>query len=265
VSALGVGLGPRTRPESCLSDFAIERSLLGEVAVPAERAAIEQHLASCPACRSRRWELAAAPAQVPDPAFWGQAVSGPVARARSRSRRLAGGLAAAAALAAGLVLAWPPRPAERAGTTGERAKGGGLVLEVVARRADGRVFAVFDGTALRPGDAVRFVLTAPVAGHAAVLGLDGAGHVSLYAPATSEGTLPVAAGKGALPGSIVIDDSPGDERFIALLCEAMPAREALKAAGERALAEARGVPGRAGRLDLPCVQDALTIHKERAR
>src|SRR5437773_2222287 len=114
------GLGLRTRPESCLSDFAIERSLIGELAVPAERA--------------------------------------------------------------GMI------------TAGGRAKGGGLVLEVMARHADGRVSPVFDGTTLRPGDAVRFQLTAPVAGHAALLGLDGAGHVSLYAPAASEATLPVAAG-----------------------------------------------------------------------
>src|SRR5437762_1719092 len=113
------GLGLRTRPESCLSDFAIERSLIGELAVPAERAAIERHLSSCQVCRARRAELAAAPTLRPDPAFRGQLASAPPARARFRSQRRArqwsGGLATVAALAAALVLAWRARPDERAG------------------------------------------------------------------------------------------------------------------------------------------------------
>lgn len=256
----------RTRPQGCLSDFALERILVGERMPPAEQVASAQHLSACRACRSRRDELAAVEAQAPDPNFWRRAEGGAFARP-AWSRRLVGGLAGAAALATVLVLAARPhRAAEMSGSAaGVRAKGDGLALEVVARRADGRLVPVYDGTALRPGDALRFLVNAPVAGQAAVLGLDGAGHVSVYAPVAPAGTLAVAAGPGTLPGSVVLDDGPGEERFVALLCAAQPTRAALDAAGRRALAAAGGVPSRAPRLELPCRQDALTIHKEVGR
>ena len=253
----------RTRPDSCLSDFALERVLVGELIAPGERATIDQHLSSCATCRARRDELDAAPVQVLDPADGRQGAGVPSVRP-ARSRRLLGGLVGATALAAVVVLALRPRAPLDAGAIadGTRTKGDGLVLEVVARHADGRLERVFDRTVLRPGDAVRFQLTAPIPGHAAVLGLDATGRVSLYAPAASGAGLAVAAGTSTLPGSVVLDDAPGEERFVALLCEAMPAPAALDAAGRRALATAGGVPGRALRLDLPCRQDALTVRKE---
>jgi hypothetical protein len=256
----------RARPQGCLSDFALERILVGERMPPAEQAASAQHLSACAACRSRREELAAVEAQAPDPNFWRRAEGGAFARP-AWSRRLVGGLAGAAALATVLLLSVRPHRADQASSIAAdvRAKGDGLALEVVARRADGRLVPVYDGTALRPGDALRFLLNAPVAGQAAVLGLDGAGHVSVYAPAAPVGTLAVAAGPTTLPGSIVLDDAPGEERFVALLCEAQPTRAALDAAGRRALAAGGGVPGRVPRLDLPCRQDALTIRKESGR
>ena len=220
-------LGLRTRPEGCLSDLAIERLLVGELTAPAERAAIDEHLASCARCRARRDELRAAPVQVPDPAFWQQAPARPVAR--GRARRLTGALVTAAALAAALIVALRPRDGGRTGTppSGERVKGNGVALELVARRGDERPFPVFDGTVLRPGDAVRFLLTAPFAGEAALVGLDGAGRVSLYAPAPAEASWAVVAGKNTRAGSIVLDDSPGEERFVALLCQKVPPRDAL--------------------------------------
>jgi hypothetical protein len=137
---------------------------------------------------------------------------------------------------------------------------------VFARRPDGRVDAAFDGTSLRPGDAIRFVLTVPEAGHVAVVGLDGVAHVSIYAPAAVDAApLAVAAGRHELPGSIVLDETPGDERLVALLCATAPTRAALEAAGAYALAEAKGDPRGAPALRLPCRQTGLLIHKDVAR
>jgi hypothetical protein len=264
----------RRRPDSCLSDLALERFLVGELnplePEGAGRAATERHLEECATCRARRDELAAAPAQVPDELWWrGQQAARPAAaavRARLVTRKMVGGFVAVAAAAAVLVLVARPRPAElTAAGSDTRTKGDGFAMEIVARRTDGRTVPVFDGTALRPGDAIRFVVTAADAGNVAVVGLDSAGHTSVYAPAATDAALGVAAGTHQLPGSVVLDDTPGDERFVALLCAAAPTRAALTAAGQQALAAAGGQPTRTARLDLPCRQSGVTIHKEATR
>ncbi|HXI55212.1 MAG TPA: DUF4384 domain-containing protein [Polyangia bacterium] len=263
----------RRRPESCLSDLALERFLVGELDALEPAAAIgaatERHLAECAACRARRDELAAAPAQVPDEIWWRRqqaarpALAPAPARARVLTRTVVGGLIAVAAV---LVLMARPRPADRSASGGDtRTKGGGFAMEIVARRTDGSTVPVFDGTALRPGDAIRFVLTTADAGNVAVVGMDSAGQVSVYAPAAMDAALGVAAGTHQLPGSVVLDDTPGDERFVALLCLAAPTRAALMAAGQQALAAAGGQPTRTTRLDLPCRQSGVTIRKEVAR
>jgi hypothetical protein len=244
----------RERPETCLSDLVLERFLLGEIPT-AEVGPIEQHLGGCAACRDRSTELAAAPAQVPDMIWWRRTL-----RQRRARGPLSAVLAGVAAIAAAIVIV-PRLKGPPANDT--RVKGAGFVFEVVARRPNGQVQPVSGGMALRPGDAIRFVVTAPEPGHVAVLGLDAAGHVSIYAPA-ADAPLAVAAGTHELPGSIVLDETAGDERLVAVFCATAPTRDALIAAGARALAAAGGDPRRAAPLDLglPCRQDGLTIHKD---
>jgi hypothetical protein len=253
----------RRRPDSCLSDLALERLLVDEPQPPTARAAARAHLASCERCSQRSDALAAAPAQSPDPEWWARpeprgARRGVDLRWRVRARLGAGALTLAAAAA--LVFTLRAKPVTSTAKTGTaiddaQIKGDGFLLELVARRADGRVEPVFEGSVLHPNDAVRFVVTAPEAGQLTVVGVDSAGQVSIYYPAA---TTP-KGGPLALPGSVVLDDALGTERFVALLCraaldvaldEATLKRAALSGAG----AMARSLPG-------SCRQTSLTIKK----
>jgi hypothetical protein len=119
------------------------------------------------------------------------------------------------------------------------AKGGpGFLL--VARRGD-RVFRVTSREALRPHDQVRFVLEHVQYPYVLIASVDGRGHANVYVP--YEGSQSAAVGGVAggdrveIPGSIVIDDSPGPERMFALLSRkplsASMVRAALKALGSR--------------------------------
>jgi hypothetical protein len=238
----------RQRPESCLSDLALERLLIDEPQSPTTCAAARAHLASCERCSRRSEALAAEPAQTLDPAWLSRpapprhARRGFDTRWRVRARLGAGALTLAAAAA--LVLTLRAKP-EMSPSDETQTKGGGFLLELVARRADGHVAPVFEGSVLHPDDAVRFLVTTPEAGQLAVLGFDSAGTVSIYAPAapTAKG------GPHALPGSIVLDATLGTERFVAVLC-----REALDATTLKRAALSGALPG-------ACRQTSLTIKK----
>lgn len=247
----------RQRPESCLSDLALERLLTDEPQTPTARAAARAHLASCARCSQRSDTLAAAPVQTPDARWWARPPEPRRARRvvetrwRVRARLGAGALTLAAAAALVFTLRAKPvtsRAKPMTSIDDTRIKGGGFMLELVARRADGRVEPVFEGSVLHPNDAVRFVVTAPEPGQLAVVGLDAAGQVSIYSPAA-----PTTTGPHELPGSIVLDDTLGTERFVALLC-----RELLDDATLR-----RAAKGGAMTPSLPgsCRQTSLTIRK----
>jgi hypothetical protein len=242
----------RQRPESCLSDLALERLLMDEPQPPTARAAARAHLASCERCSQRSDALAAAPAQAPDPQWWARppeprrARRGVETRWRVRARLGAGAVTLAAAAA--LVFTLRSRPVAPVDDT--QIKGGGFILELVARRADGRVEPVFEGSVLHPNDAVRFVVTAPEPGQLAVVGFDSAGQASIYAPAAA-----TTSGPHELPGSIVLDDTLGAERFVAVLC-----REALDEATLRRAALS-GAGGLTRSLPGACRQTSLTIRK----
>ena len=245
------------RPEACLSDLALERLLVEELGPGAERDAIARHLAACARCQARRDALAAAPAQEPDPTFW-QRQS---ARPPPRRAALGAGLAGMAALAA-LVLVLRPRPAPRPDASDDaRVKGGGAALELVARDRDGRTVPVFEGTSLRPGEAVRFIVTSPKPAHLAIVGLDAGGQVSLYWPPPAGASDEWPPGAHEVPGSIVLDATPGEERFVAVVCDAPIDHAALERAGHAALTAAAGLPSRTGSLPVACAQAGLTIRK----
>jgi hypothetical protein len=267
----------RERPEGCSSDLQLERLLVDELGPGGERDALVTHLRTCARCQARRDELAAAPALTLADLASPSSNTGsndswlppaPLAAAwppaREKPRRARAGLFvgfAAAGLAAVLLLL--PRRAEVPQT---RTKGAAARLEMVARGADGRVFSVFEGTPLRQGDAVRFVVTTATTAHVAVVGLDAAGGVTIHFPpakpaSDAHASGPLPPGTHTLPGSVVLDATMGDERFVALACAAPVAREVLERAGARALIAASGRPADTGPLEVPCEQAGLSVRK----
>jgi hypothetical protein len=147
--------------------------------------------------------------------------------------------------------------------SGEREKGmSTLALDVVVRHADGHVEALEPNGRVRPGDAIRFVVTTPRAGHLVILGLDTAGKVSVYV-ADGDEPHPIDRGaKQAMPGSIVLDATPGAERLVALECDARFTVANVVDAGRRSLENAARDPRRVAALDVPgCLQAALTMDK----
>lgn len=254
---------PPPSPAAHPSALALERYLVGELP-PAPAAALAEHAAGCPRCQARLVELraegarfAAGPERAAEVDALVRATGGP--RRRWRSWGAGAALAAAAALALAL---WLPRqrPGEPAGAFDGRPKGG-LGLEVIRRSAGGQLEWISPGQRLSPGDAIRFRLRTPVAGHVAVLGLDAAQMVTPYAPAGAV-LEPLAAGAPVvLDGSIVLDATLGPERLIAIVCPApLPVAE-LVAQGQRALAAAGGDPRAVARVTSACREATLLIEK----
>lgn len=247
----------QTRAESCLSDLVFDRLVAGE-RVPAA----EAHAAGCTRCAARLDEFRRArdsDAAVLD-AIRARA-AGDGGRVVPLRRRVWLSAMLPLVAAAAIALLFLPRLLRP--QTGEREKGSGaLALDVVVRHADGRVEALAPDGHVRPGEAIRFLVTTQRAGHLVILGLDAAGKVSVYV-ADGDDAHPVARGqKQAMPGSIVLDATPGAERLVALECEArFPVASAVDA-GRRSLDRAAQDPRRVGALDLPgCQQAALTMDK----
>jgi hypothetical protein len=120
-----------------------------------------------------------------------------------------GGAAILAAAASLLLMMRAPGPLLRAK--------GGLALDVLRKRGAGPVEELVPPAEVRPRDALRFRLSAPRPGFAAVVSIDGAQKVSSYFPAAER--LPaVPRGKQLLDGGIELDATPGRERLIALVC-----------------------------------------------
>jgi hypothetical protein len=100
-------------------------------------------------------------------------------------------------------------------------------------------------------------------GFAFVIGLDAAGTVSSYFPPTgSPGPLPPGRSQ-ALPGSVILDETLGAERFLLLYCNEAVNVDVIVDAGRRALAAVDGDPRRVERLDLPCRQSGIVVEKVR--
>jgi hypothetical protein len=245
----------RTRPESCLSDLVLDRLVAGELREEGELAA---HLSSCAACRDRRDQLAAERTRFPDEVF----VAGLAANAARTGRRwwAFGGSAAAVAVAGAaallLTLRGPVEP-------GVRTKGTGLTLELIARRADGRIEALpATGGRASPGEALRFKIRSARAAHVAVVGLDAAGVATAYAPSSGAAPSVAAATDTLLDGSVVLDETLGPERVVAVACERALSVDELVAAGKRALATAGNAPARVTAVEIAgCAQTSVLYEK----
>lgn len=258
--------------ERHLSDLALDRFLAGELdGTPAAEGA-RAHLASCGTCDARRAEIAreteAFPAQV-----W---IAGEAAKVRRtlekergserrgserRPTRLfasplakAVSFAAAASIAAVAILATPPETNEPYDGTKGSAR---VSLSIFAQRATGgRVSQLVPGDALSAGDSVRFQIWTKRAGALSVLGLDGAGRVSVYAHLE----IPQAVQGEILDDSVVLDDAPSAEVFFAVLCE--PGAAPPEAAAKKALEGASGDPRRVTALGSGCHEAPFLVRKK---
>ncbi|MHB8418538.1 MAG: hypothetical protein ACYDCL_10710 [Myxococcales bacterium] len=242
---------PARRPEGCLSDLTLDRFRGGELAGSGHAARARAHLASCALCATRLDEIERQAA-----AFdWQGGLAALPQPAAPRARWAAAAGAALALLAAAAAFLVVPNLREAA----TRAKGGDA-LELIARHADGRVEEPLPEQALAAGDALRFRIEAARPAFLVLLDLDSRGGVTAVAPA-SGAARSIPAGRALLEGSYVLDDAPGPERFVALLCDAPVAVDAAIAAAKVALARAGGDPRRLGPIGLPCREASFPIEK----
>jgi hypothetical protein len=257
----------RERPESCLSDLVLDRWQASELAHRPEGDAVRSHLSGCSSCAGRLRALEREPDILPAskvrsaPPVGSEILPSDVPP-RKRSQRVVAGLTGLAALAAaGLVLVVTGSLSKSLEPT-LRAKGE-LQLELVVRRTDGRTETVLPADSLAAGDSVRFLVSSAEPGFAFVIGLDAAGAVSAYFPPVGVPS-PLPAGRSqALPGSVILDETLGAERFLLLYCNEATHIDVVLAAGRRALASAGGDPRRVERIDLPCLQSSMTVEKVR--
>lgn len=215
-----------------LSSFLLDQLALGALSadVAAEAAA---HLASCERCRADQAQAEEARARFTRDVMPRTlpAIKGRLSPPR---RRLWWALAPALAAACALVFVLRPRPPEEP----EYSEKGAPSLSVFAKHA-GQVQPVGDGAQLHPGDAVRFVLHPSGLPYVIVASVDGKGDATVYHPFGGDRSAEVPpSGRVELPGSVVLDETPGPERVFALF-----SRAPLPAAGITAALRALGARG----------------------
>ncbi|AKI99269.1 hypothetical protein ATI61_106644 [Archangium gephyra] len=253
-------------------DWLLERILLGELP-PEELARARARLLEEPegAARLAALEADTAATLVRHPsADVARRVASQARRLQARGERparrfpsLTAALVPALAAAALVLLVRPPAAgpvAPEAPVEETRVKG----LEpriTIHRQRDGAAEVLVDGALAASGDVVQLAYVAAGRAHGVILSVDGRGTVTLHAPESGTGSVPLApAGTHALPGAYALDDAPGFERFFLVTAEAPFALEEVLAAA-RSLAgrsEARTSP-----LPLPSryMQASFTLEK----
>jgi len=267
--------GPHPAPGPHLSPVELD-SLALSLLPEEERARAQAHVDACEQCRA---ELAAAGAHRDEfsRAVFPRTVE-PL-RERSRRRSLWSWLrwpslavpALAAAAAAGFLLVKDRNrtvePVEGPGIGGEHglAVKGDSLFQVFRRQPEGGPAPVLEGARVRTGDEIRFVVMPGESAFVLVVSIDGAGTASVYHPFGGTASGPVTPRQRTeLPGSLVLDDSPGPERFFALFSkeplDAAPVLEALRGIGARGANAIRSER----RLELAgaAAQSTLLVEKE---
>lgn len=140
---------------------------------------------------------------------------------------------------------------------------GSLTFQVFASHGHD-VIPVRDGTRLLPGDSIRFVVGSGGPGYVMVASIDGAGHASIYYPYDGARSGDATSKPSELPGSIVLDASPGPERLFALVSaeplEASVVTRALAAIGAGGAQAIRDTT----RLDVPAAAQASVVFEKAA-
>jgi hypothetical protein len=222
------------RSPGCLSRLHCDQLLNGELE---DRDDLKRHHASCPRCTAllatHRRERAAF--DVP--------FAMPPARA---PRRWPVGLAAVAA-AFGLWLVASPERHDEAGT---RSKGKPALSFYVKHGEVVREGG--SGEAVVPNDAINFTVSIDAPAFLAIVSVDGAGKLSAYYPEGPAAAAIPAGNDQVLPRSVLLDDTLGRERVVAVFCD----RPVLVA--ELAAAVARDA------IPSSCMADTVTLDKRRA-
>ncbi len=186
------------------SRFTMTRLLAGEIS-GAERVELKEHLNDCAHCTTAYAALESVQVQ-------GEREAPPLKLPERRAARPHWyGLALAGASALVVFAAVLPHGGEI------RSKGAGARVEFACK--DGpRVWRCQSGERVRPGTAVavRVELVSPR--WLMLLGRDGSGRWRTYLPSGGEGAVLVAAGaRDPLGASLVLDETPGEERFVLVM------------------------------------------------
>lgn len=198
-----------------LSEHLLERRALG--LLEGERLAqAEAHLAGCDACRAKLTALQSEQRdfnQAHDSNVFARRVLARVERENPQPAQrfnwtwLAGLLAPAVAMALLVIIRGPVKQDDAyLGTKG------GVRLELFSPAGK-----LAENATVHPGDSVRFGVAVPEAGYVLVLGLNEEGELFPYYPL--QGTASVAqpaTQEAVLPGSVVLDEKLGHERFYLL-------------------------------------------------
>lgn len=229
---------PPSRPASCLSDFALDGLVAGELA---DEGSALRHVASCTECRvrwaERRAERDAFAREAPP-----LALRAPAPRPK---RRWISAAAALGVVAAAVLL-------HIRSEDGERTKGGTWQLGFYVKHAS-VVRQGASGERVEPGDAVEFVYSARDPRYIAVLSVDGAGRASVYYPASGSARREPPGAGVALPLSTVLDDTLGEETLYGVACREPFDIEALRRGLEDDPRRAPAPPG--------CDVETLVLHK----
>lgn len=191
-----------------LPDALLERYLAGDL-TGESLAKVERAIAESPSERARVEELRADSA-----AFLIRHPPGPLAAKLEKPKRRWMLWVPLATAAAALLIFFVRPPVEP-----ERSVKGSVVLTVFRQRGDAPVEQLENGATVRPGDHVRFSITAPADGFVAVISRDGAGKVSTYHPFGSAQAAPHKAKEPLLQSAIALDDVRGKERVWAVFSE----------------------------------------------
>ena len=251
-----------------LSRLALERIAAGDLMnLPS---GTTHHVERCSACRERLTTLVAhharwlASTDVPARVDAVLRVAAPTRRRQTWIASCAGALAAACAVVVVAHrqgdLAVVPSRADI--DDGVRRKGEDLFV-VYRRTPAGQVDPVSDGDDLRPGDAIRFRVTLASDGYVAVLGIDAARAVTVYAPDGPALEWIASHAPTLLDGSIILDDTLGPERIVMVACPTPRPAAALIAGSGASLARVGGDPRRVTRLTEDCREAAVVIAKVR--
>lgn len=231
----------REKAHTHVSAFDLDRLEMG-VLDEERRSTIEAHLKTCAECREERALLGNSRAEFSSQVLPRTAV---VLRARLRQQRrwFARPLvwAPALACAAAMMLVWA-RPRGLAPTDDQAIHTKGQSELLLVARQKGRVFTVdrFNHE-LHRGDEIRFVVGQGDAALSFLLiaSIDGRGQTNVYFPYHGQKSGRIDhPGRWEVPGSIVLDEATGPERFFALF-----SREPVDAAALTAKLAALGRQG----------------------
>jgi Domain of unknown function (DUF4384)/Putative zinc-finger len=204
---------------ACLSALQLDRWLAGELDELGARR-VQEHVADCSRCAAASAGIKAVRDERLPPL---RVVPLRAPARRGPSAAVAGAGLAVAAAAALLLLVRPP---------GERVKGTGFGLGMYVEHAQ-QVRRAGPGETIAPGDAVRFVVTAPVRSYVAVLSLDPAGRASIYFPLGARAEAVAPGVEVALPLGTRLDATVGEERIVGLFCASPVELEPLRVQVER--------------------------------